>query len=216
MGIRDKENKVHDPGEPTHIYPGLYTFSFGREIEPYHNRSQRTAGCEHPEKNDSSNAAESGVGYSHSVHERPSYPQRIGNHVWDVGNKKWIHVGSEGDSRVVASRNMRQFETGATRNQDLNKLDFEGFLCPLVLERYAEYMNKNRVQADGTVRESDNWQKGIPDEAYVKSLWRHFKDVWKNHRGYKTDDDFETACCAVMFNVMGLLHEKLKAKTSAK
>lgn len=111
---------------------------------------------------------------------------------------------------------MRQFETGATRNADLNKLDFEGFLCPLVLERYAEYMNKNRVQVDGTVRESDNWQKGIPNEAYVKSLWRHFVDVWKNHRGYKTEDDFETACCAVIFNIMGLLHEKLMAKTDVK
>src|SRR5687768_4320669 len=35
---------------------------------------------------------------------------------------------------------MREFETGATRNLDNGKLDYEGFLSPLVMERFAEYM----------------------------------------------------------------------------
>jgi hypothetical protein len=51
---------------------------------------------------------------------------------------------------------MRTFKTGATRNDDSNKLDFEGFLSPTALEHFAEYMNKNRVQADGNIRDSDN------------------------------------------------------------
>ena len=62
---------------------------------------------------------------------------------------------------------MRNFDTGATRDVDTNKLDFEGFLSPVVLERYAEYMHKNRVQADGNLRDSDNWQKGIPKKSGV-------------------------------------------------
>ena len=62
---------------------------------------------------------------------------------------------------------MREFETGATRDTNDGKLDFEGFLSPLALVRYAEYMNKNRIQADGKVRASDNWQKGIPREVYM-------------------------------------------------
>ena len=107
---------------------------------------------------------------------------------------------------------VRQFETGATRDTEEGKLDFEGFLSPLVIERYAEYMNENRVQSDGSLRASDNWQKGIPKDAYMKSLWRHFFDIWKEHRGINTDLGLERAVCAVMFNAMGYLHETLKAK----
>jgi len=51
---------------------------------------------------------------------------------------------------------MRTFKTGATRNDDTGKLDFEGFLSPIALEKFAEYMHKNRIQADGNVRDSDN------------------------------------------------------------
>jgi hypothetical protein len=105
---------------------------------------------------------------------------------------------------------MREFETGATRDDDDHKLDYEGFLCPGVLERYAEYMREHRKQADGKLRASDNWMKGIPEAAYMKSLWRHFMDVWSFRRGYSITVDYEDALCAVLFNVMGLLHERLK------
>jgi hypothetical protein len=105
---------------------------------------------------------------------------------------------------------MRTFETGATRNVDLDKLDYEGFLSPLALERYAQYLHKHRFQADGKVRDSDNWQKGIPYNVYMKSLWRHFMDLWKLHRGFRAEEDIETALCAIMFNAQGYLHEYLK------
>lgn len=104
---------------------------------------------------------------------------------------------------------MRQFETGATRDTDEGKLDYEGFLSPAVLERYAQYMHKNRIQADGSLRDSDNWQKGIPKDAYMKSMFRHFMEVWMNHRGL-TETDMKESLCALMFNVMGYLHEELK------
>ncbi|MHC4302282.1 MAG: hypothetical protein ACYS7Y_33905 [Planctomycetota bacterium] len=109
---------------------------------------------------------------------------------------------------------MREFETGATRDSEDGKLDFEGFLSPCAMERYAEYMNGHRVQADGKLRDSDNWQRGIPIDAYMKSMWRHFFDLWAIHRGYTRFDskdprrevDREEALCAVLFNVMGMLH----------
>lgn len=63
---------------------------------------------------------------------------------------------------------MRHFPTGATRNLDDDKIDFEGFLSPLVIERYGQYMHRHRVQADGILRDSDNWQRGIPLSAYMK------------------------------------------------
>jgi hypothetical protein len=110
---------------------------------------------------------------------------------------------------------IRIFDSGASRNSDQGKLDYEGFLDPLVLEAYAEYMNKNRYLEDGSVRDSDNWQKGIPKDAYMKSMWRHFLDVWKNHRGHEAEETQITNLCAVMFNAMGMLHEMLKEKAEA-
>jgi hypothetical protein len=105
---------------------------------------------------------------------------------------------------------IRQFETGATRNVDAGKPDFEGFLSPLSLRRYAEYMHRNRVQADGSVRASDNWQKGIPLDSYAKSGFRHFMSFWSLHRGFEADESLEDALCALIFNAQGYLHEILK------
>ena len=107
----------------------------------------------------------------------------------------------------------RNFETGAYRDTDEGKYDYEGFLSPLVLERYAEYMNKHRLQSDGRMRDSDNWQAGIPKKEYMKSGWRHFFDWWKAHRKHPTKDKMEDILCALMFNVMGYLHEHIKEDT---
>jgi len=111
---------------------------------------------------------------------------------------------------------MRQFDTGATRNDDSNQLDYEGFLSPLVLIRYAEYMHKNRLQSDGNMRESDNWQKGIPIEQYMKSKFRHFMETWRLHRQelngeFPKKEDIEESLCAELFNTMGMLHELLRS-----
>ena len=111
---------------------------------------------------------------------------------------------------------MRTFKTGATRDTDTTKLDYEGFLSPLVLGRYACYMNKHRIQADGKARASDNWQKGIPQDAYVKSLFRHFMELWMLHRnGQQSGPKVEEACCAIWFNMQGYLLEALKQRPMA-
>lgn len=102
---------------------------------------------------------------------------------------------------------MRHFKTGATRNNDEDKVDYEGFLSPLAIEAYGEYMHKAREQDDGSIRDSDNWQKGIPIPEYMKSMWRHFFSVWKKHRA---GEDNTEDLCALLFNVQGYLHEKIK------
>lgn len=107
---------------------------------------------------------------------------------------------------------VRHFDSGATRNLDASKLDFEGFLSPLVLRRYAEYMHRHRQLPDGTLRESDNWQLGFPQSVYMKSGWRHFFDWWTEHRGEPTSDGLEDALCALIFNASGYLHEHLKGR----
>lgn len=111
---------------------------------------------------------------------------------------------------------IRQFETGATRDKNANKYDYEGFLCPLVIREYGAYMHKNRLQKDGTLRASDNWQNGIPKDSYMESIWRHFHDLWTLHRGYEAVDfegkpvTIKEALCGIMFNAMGYLHEVIK------
>lgn len=109
----------------------------------------------------------------------------------------------------------RTFDSGATRDGDTGKLDYEGFLSPLVLERYAQYLNKHRTMADGTERSSDNWQNGIPLAVYIKSTLRHVIAVWTMHRGWPHKEDMEEALCAVLFNAMGYLHETLKLRLRA-
>jgi hypothetical protein len=108
---------------------------------------------------------------------------------------------------------MRTFDSGATRDSDQSKHDYEGYLSPLALRRFGEYMTKHRVQADGNIRASDNWQKGIPQDAYIKSLFRHFIALWTMHRGYGAEEDMEEALCAIIFNAQGYLHEHLKGRT---
>lgn len=105
---------------------------------------------------------------------------------------------------------MRQFETGATRDDDDMKLDYEGFLCPEVLEQFARYMHKHRVQADGKLRASDNWQKGIPKSAYMKSMFRHFMDVWWEHRNELDPNEQLESLMALLFNVQGYARELIE------
>jgi len=122
---------------------------------------------------------------------------------------------------------MRSFETGATRTDDRDKPDYEGYLSPLVIEEYGRYCLKHQYKGTAKERGSDNWQRGMPRSAYMKSMFRHFLEVWKLHRnpvvdnGSRTDEDqiktsqaYEDAMCdalcALMFNAMGYLHEYLK------
>lgn len=114
---------------------------------------------------------------------------------------------------------IRTFNSGATRDTEEGKFDYEGFLSPWVLERYAMYMHQHRKQSDGALRDSDNWQKGIPRTAYIKSLFRHFMDLWKLHRllwvmnlprSSADQEALEDALCAIIFNTSGYLHEELK------
>lgn len=107
---------------------------------------------------------------------------------------------------------IRKFTTGATRDTDNGKLDYEGFLHPIVLKAYAEYMHENRIQSDGSLRSSDNWQKGIPKEEYIKSAFRHFMDLWLIHRNYSKEarEGQIKALCALLFNIQGYLFEVLK------
>lgn len=109
---------------------------------------------------------------------------------------------------------MASFSTGALRTDSTDKPDYEGYLSPLAMEAFGQYMTKHRKLPDGTLRASDNWQLGIPDESYMKSLWRHMVTLWKCHRRYKCDETMEDSLCAIIFNAQGRLHTLKTAQLS--
>lgn len=113
----------------------------------------------------------------------------------------------------------RQFQTGATRDTDNGKLDYEGFISPLVKRAYAKYMHKCRtrnVPEGQKLRDSDNWQKGIPQEVYAKSLIRHVEEFGIIFDGYVAYDEkgkeisLDDVLGAILFNAMGYWFENLK------
>ncbi len=117
---------------------------------------------------------------------------------------------------------LRQFTTGATRDTDQGKLDYEAFLSPLVLRRFAQYMHRQGHLPDGSVRPGDNWQLGIPRREYAKSLIRHLIEFWLYYDGFppkprspRDPQDIEEVLCAIIFNAQGYLFETIRMKVYA-
>lgn len=107
---------------------------------------------------------------------------------------------------------IRTFESGANRNSAQGKLDGEGFNNPLVDVIFDCYMHRHRKLQDGTMRDSDNWQKGIPKRELVKSGYRHYLDVRLLERGYTPRENVWEALGGARFNISALmLEEALKA-----
>lgn len=129
---------------------------------------------------------------------------------------------------------VREFSTGATRDRAEGKLDFLGFISAKAERRFAAYMNKNRRLADGSLRDGDNWKKGMPTPIYADSLARHAQEVRElindavdlsgcgtarqliaveaSHPALLAVDE---AVCALYFNLQGWLHERIKAMDAA-
>jgi hypothetical protein len=109
---------------------------------------------------------------------------------------------------------MRVFDTGASRTKG-DKLSYARALSVQVLERYMQYLRLHRELPDGNKREFDNWKLGIPKENYIDSLMRHTVDTVRKFHDLSVPEDasLEDLCCAVMFNVTGLLFELLVEKS---
>jgi hypothetical protein len=96
--------------------------------------------------------------------------------------------------KCEGKREGREFEGGAYRDGDHDKLDYARALDPRVLERYVAYLGANRLQSNGVMRDWDNWKQGIPKDVYISSAWRHMHTVWKSHiKGEYPEDEL----CAV-------------------
>jgi hypothetical protein len=104
---------------------------------------------------------------------------------------------------------MVQFDSGATRSAEPME-DPEGFFSPFVMDEYIKYMAKNRKQADGQIRSSDNWQNGMSKARYMRALFRHFLEAWRVWRRPKVyEDELIAGLCGVIFNAQGMILELL-------
>ena len=110
----------------------------------------------------------------------------------------------------------RTFSTGANRNDDKGKIEPEGYLSPLVIKAFSEYMLSHQTLEDGTKRPSDNWQKMFGDDhlqVCMDSAWRHFLDLWLSHRGYKSRGGTQEALGGLLFNIMAYWYKLLKEES---
>jgi len=115
------------------------------------------------------------------------------------------------------TKKIRAYETGAIRDSVDGKYNYAGFLHPLVVNQFAKYMHKHRVQPDGGLRDADNWQKGIPSKDCLEGLFRHFMDVWSHFNDIQPID-FKTgekvslveALCAMSFNINAMILNEIK------
>lgn len=125
------------------------------------------------------------------------------------------HGGVKPWDAVRDTGRLRTFETGATRDTAEDKHEPWGFTSALVEKRFCAYMHHHREQSDGELRDSDNWKKGIPVDAYYHSLSRHIQDLRLIMEGFNyeaREDSLEEVLCSVLFNVQGMLHETIKRR----
>ena len=112
---------------------------------------------------------------------------------------------------------LRTFPTGATRDTADGKLEPWGFTSALVEKQFSKYMHEHRIQTDGTLRDSDNWKKGIPLKSYEHSLSRHVLDlklILEGFPGEAREPDIRVVLCAIIFNAQGMLYEILRKEAN--
>ena len=109
---------------------------------------------------------------------------------------------------------IQTFDSGATRTSEDGRLSYVRGLSSVVLRRYLQYLAKHRKQADGSMREFDNWKQGIPMRRSFDGLGRHFFTLWLLMEGLDIYDDsgqedIQDVLCAIMFNTMSMLHQEM-------
>jgi len=98
---------------------------------------------------------------------------------------------------------MREFNSGALRDDDTTKPDFIETISWTAFRKFGEYMTgKKKRYGQG------NFKKGIPIESYEQSLVRHLQKYLENKYEDGTCEVEEDHLSAMVFNIFGILHEQ--------
>lgn len=100
-----------------------------------------------------------------------------------------IDVGKE------LTGSIRQFDSGAVRDSN------EGKSRPDLISPYFTDRLGYRLAFGAKKYQERNWEKGIPDAAFLESLERHLVA----YKMGKTDEDH---AAAIAFNIMGIIHNE--------
>lgn len=106
---------------------------------------------------------------------------------------------------------IRKFESGAVRDSEAKKEDYIETISWTAFKRYAEFMTgkKNRYG-------SGNFKKGIPIDAYERSLIRHITKYLINKFENGSLEKEEDHLCSMLFNIFGIIHEEERLKNAPK
>lgn len=103
------------------------------------------------------------------------------------------------------------FETGAIRDSQDGKEDYTETFSWTAFKRYAQYMTEKKQKYG-----SGNFKKGIPINSYEMSLCRHLQKYMENKYEKGITEVNEDHLSAIMFNVMGIMHEEEQRKKEPK
>lgn len=102
---------------------------------------------------------------------------------------------------------VRQFETGAIRDNEDGKEDYIETISWTAFRRFSQYMTSKKSKYG-----SGNFKKGIPIESYEKSLLRHVSKYLINKYEGGDLESNEDHCAAIAFNIFGIMHEEENLK----
>ncbi len=114
---------------------------------------------------------------------------------------------------------MRKFTNGSTRDSADSKIHYYGFQHPLCDYSYGKYMLGHQKQADGKMREANNWWHGWDRSISLDSMTRHLEDLKLIHAGYyvykkRTDMGEETIVTIKPIDKKIVIAEKLHQVTA--
>ena len=98
---------------------------------------------------------------------------------------------------------VREFSTGAIRDNDDSKEDYIETISWTAFKRYAKYMTGKKKRYG-----AGNFKKGIPIESYEQSLVRHLQKYLANKYEEGTEEKDDDHLSAMVFNIFGIMHEQ--------
>lgn len=104
-----------------------------------------------------------------------------------------------------------QFSSGAIRDDQTGKPDFVETISWTALNAYAKYMTSKKAKYG-----AGNFKKGIDDWSYEQSAIRHLDKYLRNKYENGQDEINEDHLCALVFNVIGLIHNREQRKLLTK